>query len=124
LALLLLVIAMAVRIARAKLGVGFVLQLITLGALIYSRRHFTRRTTMASVVFSLTNILAIKELNPSVPVVAVASSALSIRRLKLAHADVVFSPAGVGSRLLADLVQGGQILPEFRDLLEGHIKQT
>jgi hypothetical protein len=26
----------------------------------------------------------------------------------------------VGSRLLADLVEGADILPEFRDLLEGH----
>jgi hypothetical protein len=50
----------------------------------------------------------------------VASSALSIRRLKLAPADLVFSPAAVGSRLLADLVQGSEMLPEFLDLLEGH----
>jgi hypothetical protein len=34
----------------------------------------------------------------------------------------VFSPAAVGSRLLAELVQGSPILPEFRDLLQGHIK--
>jgi hypothetical protein len=57
-------------------------------------------------------------------VLAVASSAISLRRLKLAHADRVFSPEAVGSRLLADLVQGNQILPELRDLLEGHIKKT
>jgi voltage-gated potassium channel len=69
-------------------------------------------------------VLAIKEMNPNVPVLAVASSAISIRRLKLAHADMVFSPAAVGSRLLADLVQGNQMLPEFRDLLEGQIKKT
>jgi voltage-gated potassium channel len=69
-------------------------------------------------------VLAIKEMNPKVPVLAVASSAVSIRRLKLARADMVFSPAAVGSRLLADLVQGNQILPEFRDLLEGHLKKT
>jgi voltage-gated potassium channel len=67
-------------------------------------------------------VLAIKETNPKITVVAVASSAISLRRLKLAHADMVFSPAAVGSRLLADLVQGEQILPEFRDLLDGHIK--
>jgi voltage-gated potassium channel len=67
-------------------------------------------------------VLAIKDMNPNVPVLAVASSAISLRRLKLARADMVFSPAAVGSRLLADLVQGNQILPEFRDLLEGHIK--
>lgn len=64
--------------------------------------------------------LGAKDLNPRVRVMAVASSALSIRRLKLARADLVFSPAAVGSRLLADLVQGNEILPEFRDLLEGH----
>jgi voltage-gated potassium channel len=69
-------------------------------------------------------VLAIKEMNPKVPVLAVASSAVSIRRLKLARADMVFSPAAVGSRLLADLVQGNQILPEFRDLLEGHLRKT
>jgi voltage-gated potassium channel len=68
-------------------------------------------------------VLAIKEMNPKVPVLAVASSAISLRRLKLAHADMVFSPAAVGSRILADLVQGNQILPEFHDLLEGHIKK-
>lgn len=64
--------------------------------------------------------LGAKDLNPKVRVMAVASSALSIRRLKLARADLVFSPAAVGSRLLADLVEGADILPEFRDLLEGH----
>ena len=64
--------------------------------------------------------LGAKDLNPKVRVMAVASSALSIRRLKLARADLVFSPAAVGSRLLADLVEGAEILPEFRDLLEGH----
>ncbi len=67
-------------------------------------------------------VLAVKEMNPNVRVLAVASSAIALRRLKLAHADMVFSPAAVGSRLLADLVQGNQILPEFRDLLEGQIK--
>ena len=68
-------------------------------------------------------VLAVKEMNPGVPVLAVASSAISLRRLKLARADMVFSPAAVGSRLLADLVEGNQILPEFRDLLDGHIKK-
>lgn len=64
--------------------------------------------------------LGAKDLNPKVRVLAVASSAPSIRRLKLARADLVFSPAAVGSRLLADLVEGNPILPEFQDLLEGH----
>ena len=42
-----------------------------------------------------------------------------IRRLKLARADLVFAPAAVGGRLLADLAEGNQISDEFRDLLEG-----
>jgi voltage-gated potassium channel len=68
--------------------------------------------------------LGAKDLNPKVRVLAVASSALSIRRLKLARADLVFSPVAVGSRLLADLVEGKQIFPEFHDLLEGHPEKT
>jgi len=64
--------------------------------------------------------LGAKDLNPEVHVLAVASSAQSIRRLKLARADLVFSPAAVGSRLVADLVEGNQIEPAYRDLLEGH----
>lgn len=67
--------------------------------------------------------LGAKDLNPNVRVLAVASSALSIRRLKLARADVVFSPSAVGSRLLANLAEGGQISSEFQDLLEGHTKK-
>jgi voltage-gated potassium channel len=66
--------------------------------------------------------LGAKDLNPKVRVLAVVSSALSIRRLKLARADMVFSPAAVGSRILADLVEGGQISSEFQDLLDGHLK--
>jgi voltage-gated potassium channel len=64
--------------------------------------------------------LVAKDLNPNIRVLAVASSQFSIRRLKLARADIVFSPAAVGSRLLADLVEGGRISPAFEDLLEGH----
>jgi voltage-gated potassium channel len=63
--------------------------------------------------------LVAKDLNPNVRLLAVASSALSIRRLKLARADLVFSPAAVGCRLLADLVEGDQIPPVFQDLVEG-----
>lgn len=62
--------------------------------------------------------LAAKDLNPEVRVIAVASSARAIRRLTLARADVVFAPAAVGGRLLADLVQGQQIPEEFLDLLQ------
>ena len=68
--------------------------------------------------------LGAKDLNPNVRVLAVASSALSIRRLKLARADLVYSPAAVGSRLLADLVEGNPIPPAFQDLLEGHLKKA
>jgi voltage-gated potassium channel len=68
--------------------------------------------------------LVSKDLNPSVRLLAVASSALSIRRLKLARADLVFSPAAVGSRLLADLVEGNEISPAFQDLLEGGLHKT
>ncbi len=67
-------------------------------------------------------VLGAKELNPGLRVLAVASSPRSIRRLKLARADLVFSPAAVGSRLLADLAQGNPILPAFSDLLDtGHL---
>ncbi len=67
--------------------------------------------------------LGAKDMNPNVHVLAVASSAQSIRRLKLARADLVFSPAAVGSRLVADLVEGNQIEPAYQDLLEGHPKK-
>lgn len=63
-------------------------------------------------------VLGAKELNPALKVLAVASSPHAIRRLKLAHADLVFSPAAVGSRLLADLSQGKPMPPEFGDLLD------
>lgn len=68
--------------------------------------------------------LGAKDLNPEIKVLAVASSPLSMRRLRLARADLVFSPAAVGGRLLADLVEGGQISAQFQDLLEGHPKKT
>ena len=67
--------------------------------------------------------LVAKDLNPKVRLLAVASSALAIRRLKLARADLVFSPAAVGSRLLADLVEGNEISPAFRDLLQGGLQE-
>ncbi len=66
--------------------------------------------------------LVAKDLNPQLKVLAVASSAQSIRRLQLARADLVFSPAAVGSRLLANLVEGDQIAPEFQDLLQGQVR--
>jgi voltage-gated potassium channel len=68
--------------------------------------------------------LGAKSLNPKVRVLAVASSAHSIQRMKLARADLVFSPAAVGSRFLADLVQGNEILPAYRDLLGGHLDDS
>lgn len=68
--------------------------------------------------------LGAKDINPDVRVLAVASSPLSMRRLRLARADLVFSPAAVGGRLLADLVEGGQISAQFQDLLEGHPRKA
>ena len=50
---------------------------------------------------------------------AIASSAGSIRRLQLARADLVFAPSVGGSRLMINLVEGQEIPPEFKDLLEG-----
>lgn len=61
--------------------------------------------------------LAAKDLNPAVRVLAVASSPRAIQRLKRAGADLVFAPAAVGSRLVADLVEGREIPDEFLDLL-------
>lgn len=61
--------------------------------------------------------LAAKDLNPELRVLAVASSRRAIRRLKLARADLVFAPAEVGSRLLANLVEGETLPEAFRDLL-------
>lgn len=62
--------------------------------------------------------LAAKDLNPKLKVLAVATSRRSIRRLKLAGADTVFAPAEVGSRLLANLVQGEDLPEQFLDLLK------
>jgi len=62
--------------------------------------------------------LLAKDLNPKVRVLAVANAINAIRRLKLARADLVFAPAAVGSRLLANLAEGDRISEEFRDLLE------
>lgn len=64
-------------------------------------------------------VLSAKELNPQVRALAVANSAQSTRRLKLAHADLVFSPVAVGARVLADLVEGTAVSSEFQDLVQG-----
>ncbi|MCF8127706.1 MAG: NAD-binding protein [Deltaproteobacteria bacterium] len=66
--------------------------------------------------------LLAKDLNPDVRVLAVANAISAIGRLKLARADLVFAPAAVGSRLLADLAEGDRISDEFRDLLEGGVR--
>ena len=63
--------------------------------------------------------LMAKDLNPQVQVLAVASSAAAIPRLKLAQADLVFAPAALGGRLLVNLVEGNNIACEFEDLLVG-----
>lgn len=68
--------------------------------------------------------LVAKDLNPNVKVLAVASAAGSIRRLKLARAEMVFAPSVVGGRLLANIVEGKEIPQEFKDLLEGKHRKT
>ncbi len=65
-----------------------------------------------------------KDLNPSIRVLAVASAAGSIRRLRLARAEIVFAPSVVGGRMLANIVEGKEIPQEFKDLLEGKHKKT
>jgi voltage-gated potassium channel len=62
--------------------------------------------------------LAAKDLRPELKVLVVASSQRSIRRLMLARADMVFAPAEVGSRLLANLVEGEELPEQFSDLLK------
>jgi voltage-gated potassium channel len=68
--------------------------------------------------------LVAKDLNPDVRVLAVASAAGSIRRLRLARAEIVFAPSVVGGRMLANIVEGKEIPLEFKDLLEGKHKKT
>lgn len=68
--------------------------------------------------------LVAKDLNPNVRVLAVASAAGSIRRLKLARAEMVFAPSVVGGRMLANIVEGKEIPQEFKDLLEGKHRKT
>jgi len=68
--------------------------------------------------------LVAKDLNPQVQVLALASSAGAISRLKLAQADLVFAPSAVGGRILVNLVEGNNISPEFQDLLEGEPQKT
>ncbi len=63
--------------------------------------------------------LLAKDLNEEICVLAVAGSVRTLHLLKLARADMVFASAAVGSRLLANLVEGNEIPTEFQDLLEG-----
>ncbi len=62
--------------------------------------------------------LLVKNINPKIRVVAIASSRGSIRPLELAAADVVFAPLVAGGRLLADLAQEVDIPQQFKDLLQ------
>jgi voltage-gated potassium channel len=62
--------------------------------------------------------LAAKDIRPELKVLVVASSQRAIRRLRLARADLVFAPAEVGTRLLANLVEGEALPTQFLDLLE------
>jgi voltage-gated potassium channel len=63
--------------------------------------------------------LVSKDINPEVSVLAIASSAKAIPRLKLARADLVFAPHVLGGRLLVDLATGKELSAEQRELLEG-----
>lgn len=63
-------------------------------------------------------VLAAKDLNPDMKVLAVAYSEESTRRLKLANADMVFTPVELGGRLLAGLAQGEALPEAFADLLK------
>lgn len=66
--------------------------------------------------------LAAKDINPNLKVLAVASTQRAIRRLKLARADTVFAPVEVGTRLLANLVEGEELPTQFQDLIgEGDV---
>ncbi len=63
--------------------------------------------------------LAAKDINPEVRVIAVAGSRQVMHRLRLARADMVFAPAEIGSRLLANLVEGETLPEQFLDLFSG-----
>ncbi len=62
--------------------------------------------------------LLVKNIDARIRVISIASSRRSIRPLELAAADVVFAPVLAGGRLLADLAQGVEIPPQFKDLLQ------
>ncbi len=62
--------------------------------------------------------LLVKNIDPRIKVIAIASSRRSIRPLELAAADIVFAPVLAGGRLLADLAQDVEIPQEFMDLLQ------
>lgn len=63
--------------------------------------------------------LLAKNLNPAVRVLAVVSDAAAIRHLKLAGADAVFAPTAAGSRLVANVFEGGRVPAELTDLFAG-----
>lgn len=62
--------------------------------------------------------LAAKDINPQVRVLAVANNRTALHRLKLARADMAFAPTEVGSRLIANLVEGGELPEQFLDLFK------
>ncbi len=59
LSVFLLVITVGVNVAQELWGLSLALQAILLGALLWTRRYFTRRTILASFLFSLGGIVAI-----------------------------------------------------------------
>jgi voltage-gated potassium channel len=63
-------------------------------------------------------VLAAKDLNNELKVLAVANNVEATRRLKLANADMVFTPTDFGGRLLAGLARDEPLPEAFGDLLK------
>jgi voltage-gated potassium channel len=59
LSVLLLVLSVGVNVAQSRWGLTISLQIILLGALLWARHRFTRRTILANFVFSVSSILSI-----------------------------------------------------------------
>jgi voltage-gated potassium channel len=65
-----------------------------------------------------TTALTIKNMSRKAQVIIVASSSQAVPRLRLANANLVYSPAAVGARLLTDLINGVPMPLELQNLLE------
>jgi len=58
-------------------------------------------------------ILAVKELGGSARTVAAVNDAAHLSRVKLAQPDVVISPQVLGGELIAMLLSGEEVTPDF-----------